>query len=74
MSEKQEGFRIDLPEKVWRILEKEAKKDGLTVKQEVTLAMLYFFKKYDAKLFEETKQIVQERDPAVLRVFEKQTA
>ena len=71
MSEKQNGVTIQLETKVYRLLEEEGKKDGLTVAQEVELATLYAFRKNDPELLEEAKQ---KADPAVLRVFERETA
>jgi len=70
MSEKQNGVTIQLEAKVYQLLEEEGKKDGLTVNQEIGLAMLYFLRKNDPKLLEEAKQ---KADPAVLRVFERET-
>jgi len=71
MSEKENGVPIKLEKKVYRLLEQEGKKDGLTISQEIELAMLYFFRKEDPELLEVAKQ---KATPAVLRVFEKQTA
>jgi len=71
MSEKEKGMAIQLEEKVYRLLEEEGKKHGLTVAQEVSVAFLCFLKKYDHELLEEAKR---KADPAVLRVFERETA
>jgi len=71
MSEKENGETIQLDKKTYKILEVEAKKDGLTIPQEIMVASLYFLKKHDLKLFEELKQ---KTDPDVLRVFERETA
>jgi len=71
MSNKENGVTIQLEAKVYRLLEEEGKKDGLTITQEISLATLHFFKKHEPKLFEEFKRKV---DPAVLRVFERETA
>lgn len=66
MSAKENGVTIQLEEKVYRLLEEEAKKDGLTVPQEIDVVFLCFLKKYDPKRFEEAKRKV---DSVVLRVF-----
>jgi len=61
---------ILLDKKTYKLLEAEAKKDGLTVTQEIEVATLHFFKKHEPELFEKLKQEV---DAAVLRVFEDTT-
>ena len=68
MSEKEKGVAIPLSKKELEFFEELAERDGLTVVQEIEVALLCFFKKYDAKLLEEAKKYV---DPEVLRVFEK---
>jgi len=70
-SKQENGVTIQLEEKVYQLLEKEGKKDDLTVAQELELATLYFLRENDPKLLEEAKQ---KADLAVLRVFERETA
>ena len=70
MSEKQYK-EIRLEKKTYKLLEAEAKKDGLTIPQEIELATLHAIRKDDPELLEETKR---KADPAVLHVFEKKTA
>lgn len=62
---------IQVDKKTYKLLEAQAKKDGLTIPQEIELATLHAVRKDDPELLEEIKQ---KANPAVLRVFEKETA
>ena len=60
--------QIWITAKAYEALQKQGEKDGLTVDQEAQVAVLYFLKKYDVKLFNEAKE---HADPKVLEVLEK---
>ena len=69
LKEEEDDTQIDLPENVVQMLVKEADKDGLSLTEEIWLAILCFFKKHDTKIFEEAKK---NAPSVVLEVFEKQ--
>ena len=64
-------MKLPLSKAEYAAFEKLAEKDGLTVDQEVQVAILYFFKKYDIALFEEAKK---HADQKVLQVLERAEA
>ena len=61
-------MKIPLSKPVYEALQKLGEKGGLTVDEEAQVAVLYFLKKYDVKLFNEVKK---HADPKVLQVIEK---
>ena len=67
-SEVESKMKLPLSKSQYEAFEKLAEKDGLTVNQEVQVAILHFFKEHDLALFEEAKKHVE---PEVLQVLEK---
>ena len=66
--EKHKRHRFGLDAETYKLYEVLAEKDGLTVDEEVEVALLQFFKVKDPKLFEEAKRVAS---LDVLRVFQK---
>ena len=61
-------MKLPLSKGEYEAFQKLAEKDGLTVDQEVQLALLNFFKEHDTALFEKAKKHV---DPKVLQMLER---
>lgn len=61
-------MKLPLSKAEYKLFQKLAEKDGLTVDQEVQVALLHYFKKHDLTIFDMAKKHV---DPEVLQAFER---